>query len=152
PEPACESHRATREAARTAASNLTPWKEVERASGRRHQARFEAVGAAGERDPDAALDQRRSERQRGKDVPSRAAARDQDVEVSTDHPDSRASAMSAPSSASETIIAEPPYDTNGSVRPFVGSAPSATPKLSSPCTTMRAVSPKAKSDPNSSGC
>jgi hypothetical protein len=36
------------------------------------------------------------------------AAGDQDIETRMAHPDSRARASSTPSSASETIIAEPP--------------------------------------------
>src|SRR5262249_57024306 len=118
-------------------------KEVGGAARSGDQACLESLRGAGERDAETTVDERRSERQRGKDVPSRAAAGDQDVQTPTAHPDSRASAISAPSSASETIIAEPPYDTNGRVSPLGGSAPSATPMLSSPCTTMRLGDPQA---------
>src|SRR5262245_5889574 len=150
-EPASERDRAARHPPRAPTADLASGKEVEGAARRGDQACLESLRGAGEGDAETTLDERRSERQRGKDVPSRAAAGDQDVQTPTAHPDSRASAISAPSSASETIIAEPPYDTNGRVSPLVGSAPSATPMLSSPCTTMRLVNPKARSEPNSSG-
>src|SRR5262249_18199449 len=150
-EPASERDRAARHPPRAPTADLASGKEVEGAARCRDQACLESLRGAGEGDAETTLDERRSERQRGKDVPSRAAAGDQDVQTPTAHPDSRASAISAPSSASETIIAEPPYDTNGRVSPLVGSAPSATPMLSSPCTTMRLVNPKARSEPNSSG-
>src|SRR5262245_24535229 len=150
-EPTGERDRAARHAPCAPAADLASGKEVERPARRGNQPCLESLRGAGEGDAEATLYECRSERQRGKDVPSRAAAGDQDVQTPTAHPDSRASAISAPSSASETIIAEPPYDKKGRVSPLVGSAPSATPKLRSPCTTMRVVNPKARSEPNSSG-
>ncbi len=76
--------------------------------------------------------ERLGHREAREQMAARAPARDQDRRaraVRGGHPASRESARSTPISASATSIAEPPYDTNGSARPFVGRQPRTTPML-----------------------
>ena len=138
--------------AHAAAPHLPAGDQVQRPTRRGDQARLQPARAAGELDRQALFEQRAAERERGEDVPPRPATGDQDVETGQSaQPDSRARASSTPTSASDTIIADPPYETNGRVSPLVGSMPSATATFSTPCTTMSDVIPKASSDPKSSG-